>query len=130
MARLIAAEDLVRAGWLVTVTTDNAPNVDLLAARPDASRAIAVQVKGSEAPLGDRMRWLIGSSSGERRFPVSSIFYWALVHAPTRQVFWVPSSKIKIARRTYTNRRTGRPVNWFVAAYRDVEGYLDRVPRH
>jgi hypothetical protein len=50
------AAELSQRGFLATLTNKNAETIDILAARPDAGKAIKIQVKTSQ---GSKKKWLL-----------------------------------------------------------------------
>jgi hypothetical protein len=50
------AAELSRRGWIATITLKNAPNIDVMATRPDGSRTVNIQVKTRAA--GNRKGWV------------------------------------------------------------------------
>ncbi|MFZ0700016.1 MAG: hypothetical protein WAN74_07520 [Thermoplasmata archaeon] len=126
-ARFIAAEELVRAGWITAPTIDNAPLADLLAVEGKMRLAIAVSVKGRSAK-GNKKYWPIKTTLRKKPPPKSSSFYYAFVDNPTREVYWVPSMELPLKSRDFVDRRTRKMRTWYRVYSGDIESYLRRIP--
>ncbi len=115
------AAELARRGFVVAVTSRNAPGIDLMATSPDMSHTYGIQVKGNHWE-GTQSYWLTGERAKSDAAP--GLFYVCvnLKEHGGRPEFYVVPSVVVAKRLDIDERKTGS--TWYSFS-RDKE-VLDR----
>lgn len=115
------AAELARRGFVVAVTSRNAPGIDLMATTPDMAHTYGIQVKGNHWE-GTQSYWLTGERAKSDAAP--GLFYVLvnLKEEGARLDFYVVPSEIVAKRLDIDERKTGS--TWYSFS-RDKE-FLER----
>ena len=89
------AAELSNQGFIATVTSRNAEGIDILASRPDGSKAVSIQVKTSGALQRQHFRcsWIMGKKD-EARFSENLVYVFVDLQPSGKHDYYAVPSKI------------------------------------